>query len=114
MRERPMEESIQKYTRYSNDNEIFSDDDDDDDEIVQVQPGRFEMFGTQPNPPPIEESISPVMRTITIKVKPTTKPIPTRVLNKYACFTNNNDDDDLVSHTEAVNRVPTTVKPSNK
>mmetsp|Transcript_2860 Transcript_2860/g.3299 ORF Transcript_2860/g.3299 Transcript_2860/m.3299 type:complete len:80 (-) Transcript_2860:391-630(-) len=42
MRERPMEESIQKYTRYSNDNEVFSND--DDDEIVQVQPGRFEMF----------------------------------------------------------------------
>jgi len=50
MRERPMEESIQKYTRYSNDNEVFSND--DDDEIVQVQPVKFEMFGIDPNTPP--------------------------------------------------------------
>jgi len=47
------------------------------------------------------------MRTITIKVKPITKPIPTRVLYNYACFANDEDDDnkneDYSRHPQAAN-----------
>ena len=111
MRERPMVEPIQKYTQYSNNNKEFSND--DDEETVQVQPVKFEMFGIEPTPPPVEKSISPAMRTIKIKMKPIKKPIPTRVLNNYACFANDDDDDnneDCVRHTEATNQAPTTGK----
>ena len=46
-----------------------------------------------------------------IKVKPTTKPAPTRVSNTYACLTNDNDDDDVVAgRIAATNRVTRTEK----
>ena len=47
MRERPMAESIHKYTQYSNNNDDF-DNDDDDDELIPIPRDIFEMDPTLP------------------------------------------------------------------
>ena len=81
MRERPMVESIPKYTRYSTNDEYVHDD--DDDELIPIPCDMFEM---DPTIPPKEQPIPSVIRTVKNKVQPT-KPIPTRVSNKYAIVT---------------------------
>ena len=87
MRERSMVESIPKYTRYSNDEYVH---DDDDDELIPIPRDMFEM---DPTTPPLEQSIPSVIRTVKNKVQQT-KPIPTRVSNKYTIFTSEFDKDD--------------------
>ena len=109
MRERPMVESIPKYTRYSNNNEYAHDNDDaNDDELIPIPRDMFEMDPT----PPVEQPIPSVMRIVEIKVQPT-KPSPTRVSNKYVVFTSDNNEDDnnendFVSTTGDVQRAPAT------
>ena len=89
MRERPMAESIHTYTRYSNENDDYNDFDDDDDELIPIKRDMFEMDPT----PPLEQPITSVLRTVKNKVQPT-KLIPTRMTNKYAIFTS--DDDEVI------------------
>ena len=64
MRERPMAESIHKYTRYSN-NDVHDDGDDDDNELIPIPRDMFEM---DPPTPPVKKPIPSVMRTVKIKV----------------------------------------------
>ena len=61
-------------------------------ERVQIPPG---MFDTGPTPACVVETVTTkVARARPIKVKPTTKPIPTLVSNTYGCLANDNNDDE--------------------
>ena len=68
------------------------DSPDDYDECVQIPPG---MFDTDPISECVVETVATkVANAISIKVKPTTKPTPTRVSNSYKCLANDNNDDE--------------------
>ena len=70
------------FHQFSNDNGPVSDiDDDDDNEIIPTPDG---IFDQEPIPATVEKS----------KVKPTTKPTLTQVSNIYACFANDDKDED--------------------
>jgi len=62
------------------------------------------MFDSNPIPESVVESVVTKMKRIRpIKVKPTTKPIPTLVSNTYGCLANDNNDDEDVN--ESVDRI---------
>ena len=72
------------------------------------------MFEMESTTPPVENPIPSIIRTVKIKVQPTTKPIPIRVTKKYTIFTSedeeddNNENEDLVSPTGDVHQAPET------
>ena len=105
-------------------NKLFANDKDstDDDEIAKIPTG---MFDTDPfSVIVVVQLVTSITRDSPIKVKPTTKPIPTLVSNTYECLTNdnnnnNNDDDDAeyADCTVEIKQVPqtgTTVQAMNK
>ena len=97
----PVPETVEKWTKvmndsptkmeprstfhqFSNDNRPVSDIDDnnnDDDEIIPIPDS---MFNQQPIPVIVKK----------LKMKPTTKPTPTQMSNTYACFDNNDNNED--------------------
>ena len=103
-----MMKSIQKYPQSSNDNDYHYDFNDDDEEFIPIPRDIFEM--DPPTPPPAQ--IPSVMRPVPNKLQPT-KPIPTHMMNKYAIFTSDDEDDinendEGIQQTSNVKRAPET------
>ena len=105
---RPTEESIQIEHDYD-DNE-WPYDFNDDDGFTPIPRDMFEM-----NPPTLPPAqITTVLSPVPTKVQPT-KPIPTRMTNKYAIFTSDDEDnisiienDEGIQRTGNVKRAPET------